>query len=582
MKRKLKKWFENLKLSKKMIVMYLVFVGILFGFSMLALQVSFNVYDNKLYEKSLQELDFFTQQVNNSLQEIEDLSYAISMDTQIQEKLFELGELDYLSSQYYSEVQQLRYLLVSKIANCSAVKNLIFTDRKSITFIVGTACGEIENARYGNILTEFQEKRGGYALSAPTKNYPYLVSGRDILRKKNASLDYLGTILFTSDISGLIDEKAEKLASAHSTLYVYSENGMIYQDDDKNDFQTLDTTQNKGYEIIRIKGEKYFMSYIKSKETGWMYVNLFPYSEIFSQTTLIRYGMLVGFILLFVATIIVVLKVSHFITRPLEKLTVSMQIVETGDFQKAKKALAYEIRTDETGILSQEFRTMLEKIDTLIHENYEKQILLKDTKYKMLQAQINPHFLYNTLNAINWMIRAEENENAEEMIIELGYLLRASFAKEPYTIVREELDVVRSYMTIQKYRYQKRVEFVIEMKGNPEEYRIPRMILQPLIENAIYYGVEHAMKCCEIKVFVEEEDNYILLQISDTGQGMSEEELQQIRNGTIVPKGHGIGLKNIRERLNITYENSEFMIHSQIGVGTEIQIRIPKVRKKDV
>jgi Predicted signal transduction protein with a C-terminal ATPase domain len=578
MRQKLKKWFENLKLSKKMIVMYLTFVGISLCFSMVALQVSFNVYANELYEKSLQELDFFTQQVNNSLQEIENLSYAISMDTEIQEKLFELGELEYLSASYYSKMQQLRYLLVSKIANYSEVKNLIFTDRKSITYTVGTACGEIENIRYEDMLEEFQKKKGGYAASAPTENYPYLVSGRDILRKKNASLDYLGTIFLTSDISGLIDEKVDKLASANTTLYVYSEAGMIYQGDGEQ-FQRLNSIPSKGYEIIRLKGEKYFVSYIESKETGWMYVNLFPYSEIFSQTTLIRYGMLIGFILLFAATIIAVLKVSRFITRPLEKLTVSMQIVETGDFQKARKALAYETRTDETGILSQEFRTMLEKIDTLIHENYEKQILLQDTKYKMLQAQINPHFLYNTLNAINWMIRASENENAEEMIIELGYLLRASFEKEPYTTVSEEIDVVRSYITIQQYRYQKRAEFVIETKGDLAAYMIPRMILQPLIENAVYYGVEPAMKCCKIRVFVAEENEYIFLQISDTGQGMNEEELQSVRNGTVVPKGNGIGLKNIRERLNITYKDSEFVINSQIGVGTEIQIRIPKVGK---
>jgi len=582
MRIKLKKWFEDLKLSKKMIVMYLIFVGISLCFSLLALQVSFNVYDNKLYEKSLQELDFFTQQVNNSLQKIEELSYTIAMDTEIQEKLEELEEMEYLSAKYYSEMQQLRYLLVGKIANYSEVRNLVFTDRKMITFTVGIATGEMEHIRYEKLLEEFQKKRGGYVSSTPTENYPYLVSGRDILRKKNASLEYLGTILFTSDVRGLIDVKVESLEAAHAALYVYSEDSIIYQDDEKADFQKPKINQSEGYEIIRIEGEKYFMSYIKSKETGWLYVNLFPYSEIFSQTTLIRHLMLSGFIFLFAGTVIAVLKVSNFITRPLEKLTVLMQIVKTGDFQRARNELIYEKRMDETGILSQEFQTMLERIDTLIHENYEKQILLKDTKYKMLQAQINPHFLYNTLNAINWMIRAGQNENAEEMIMELGLLLRASFDKEPYTTVSEEVAVAKSYITIQKYRYQNRAEFTIETKGNLEEYLIPSMILQPLIENAVYYGIESAMKCCKIKVFVEEEKESILLQISDTGQGLTQEELQQVRNGKIKPKGHGIGLKNIRERLDITYDNSEFIIDSQIGAGTEIQIRIPKVGKEYV
>ena len=116
-----------------------------------------------------------------------------------------------------------------------------------------------------------------------------------------------------------------------------------------------------------------------------------------------------------------------------------MKIVETGDFQSAREMLIVSDRKDEIGTLSREFQTMLEKVDTLILENYEKQLLIRDTKYKMLRAQINPHFLYNTLNVIHWMIRAKRNEEASKMIVELGEILHYSFSQLPYASVTDEV-----------------------------------------------------------------------------------------------------------------------------------------------
>ena len=268
---------------------------------------------------------------------------------------------------------------------------------------------------------------------------------------------------------------------------------------------------------------------------------------------------------------------SVVIVRPLNQLTESMRIVEKGDFKGAKQVLDKDLSNDETGLLAQEFKVMLDKIDILIYENYEKQLLLQDTKYKMLQAQINPHFLYNTLNALNWMVKGKRNDDAGKVIIELGKLLRASFAKDPYTTVAGELEVAKGYIVIQKYRYQNRVEFEVSEEGNLDQYMIPRMILQPLIENAIYYGVDTSLERCRITVCVKEELEAVSLTVEDTGPGMEPEELEKVRNGTAVPKGHGIGIKNIRERLKITYEDSEFSIESRKGYGTKIQIRIPKI-----
>ena len=567
-----------MKLAKKMILVYLVFAGISCIISMAALQICLNIYDEKLYEKSLQELEFFTQQINESLEDAELLSYSVAMDGEIQERISKVDELGYLSMDFKYELYNTRSIMQEELNLHSTVENMIYTVGENQDILVGTDCGTIPEEMMKELRNKFTEAHGGYVSLNPTEEYPYLLSGRDILEKKNASLKYLGSLILTTDVAGIIEQYQRKLDAPHAALYVYSNSGIIYQEEgDVPELPTISGEQ--GYRVVKQKDNRYFMCYLQSKKTGWTYVNLFPYSEIFGQTTMVRYLLLMGFVSVFAAAFLAMRKMAQIITRPLEQLSDSMQIVENGDFQGAKKVIDQNTGEDEVGRLIQEFHTMLDRIDTLIHENYEKQILLQDTKYKMLQAQINPHFLYNTLNAINWMVRSRKNEDAGRMIVELGELLRSAFAKESYTTVAEEIRAVKSYITIQQYRYKKRVEFVVESYGNLDDFIVPRMILQPLVENSIHYGVEDSLNICKIQVEVKEEDDKILFVVSDTGPGMSEEELEKVRTFTVKPKGHGIGLKNIWERINMTYEGSEFSIDSVLGRGTIVQIRIAKIQK---
>lgn len=576
------KKFKNMKLEGKMLVVYITFIGICFGLAIFALQISLSIYDEKLYEKSLQELDFFTQKINDDLEEVENLAFTIAMDTEIQQQLKKISHIDYLSAEYSYEMYKFRLLLMNQASSHDIIKNIMYTDGLKTKFTVGEASGTIKQETYDELINRFHEARGGYIVENPSEEYPYLLSGRDVLEHLDASMKYLGSLIFTCDVEGVIEDKVNMLEAEHAELLVFSEDGIIYSGDNELMKILPDMEKKQGYEIIRYQGKRYFVCYLKSSQNGWTFVNAFPYSAIFGQTMVVKYLMIGGFIALLVASVFVMKKISRIITKPLRQLSESMQIVETGDFQSAKMVLSKENNEDETGMLAQEFKVMLEKIDVLIHENYEKQLLLQDTRYKMLQAQINPHFLYNTLNALNWMVKAGHREEAGKMIVELGKMLRATFATEPYTSVVEDIDLVRSYITIQQFRYQERVEFEVETRGNLKDYMIPHMTLQPLVENAIYHGVEASLSYCVVTVKVIEEEETILLEVKDTGPGMLEEELEAVRTFTAVPKGNGIGLKNIRERLLITYEKSQLEIESAPGKGTTVKIRIPKMKKDEI
>lgn len=583
--KKLSVYFWNMKLARKMILVYAVFLGITVIITIGALQVSLSIYDEKLYEKSLQELDFFSQKVNDSLQEVENLSYSIAMDTDIQEQLAKLSTLNELSADYSYEMYVFRSMLINELYSHEIIKNITYTNRDNTTFTVGEDTGSMDEMEYGTLLEDLAVHRGAYVEYPPTEDYPYMVSGRDILESLNASLDYLGSLIFVSDVSGLIQKKTEQLDVQSSALMVFSENGMIYQGTEFRKSQLPKMEGEQGYEISKLDGKRYFICYLKSSENGWTFVNLFSYSEVFGQMMIVRYVLFGGLLVLFVVMVIVMKQLAHMIVRPLEKLTDSMQVAETGDFRKAGEKIATELtaqpRQDEVGQLSQEFGVMMEKIDTLIHENYEKQILLKDTKYKMLQAQLNPHFLYNTLNALNWLVRAGRDQEAGMMIMQLGDLLRAAFSKKPYATVEEEVGLVKSYIAIQEIRYRNRVEFTVDAQGELAPYVIPRMTLQPLVENAITYGVDQAPDICRITVTVREEEKDIFLEVRDTGPGMTPDELEDVRNFRIKPRGNGIGLNNIRERLKIAHEESLFYIDSTPGEGTVVQIRIPKKRGEE-
>lgn len=574
--------FRNIKLASKMMLVYLMLVSVVCVVSLIALQISLNIYDEKLYEKSLQELDFFIQKVDNSLNDVEYFTYDIAMSVEIQQQLTKVKTLSHLTAEYNYELYKLRILLLNYIYTHPIIKNIIYTDQYENRTIVGEDCGVIDADIYDNLLQQMHNARGAYVTLSPSEEYPFQLSGRDILKHIDSSMDYLGTYIVTCDVAGMIEEQTGALSAPHSALFVYGPNGVIYQSSDQLIPVELSDLTGQGYRIVRNGGQRYFICWLQ-QENDWIYLNVFPYSEIYGQLWWVRIAMITTFVALFMFSAFIMRRMAMMVTRPLQTLTESMKIVETGDFKEAKEILDEETTNDETGQLTQEFRIMLEKIDILIYENYEKQILLQEMRYQMLQAQINPHFLNNTLNTAVWMIKANRSEEAKKVIVELGQMLNAALSNETYTRVNQDVEQAQRYITIQEFRYGKRVSFSVKSEGNLGQYILPKMILQPLVENAIYHGIDNALKPCTISVLAVEKEDMIILEVSDDGEGMTEKRLEAVKNFTAKPKGHGIGLKNIKERLEMSFKDCcKFTIESKSGEGTTVRIQIPKMREEDM
>jgi two-component system sensor histidine kinase YesM len=267
------------------------------------------------------------------------------------------------------------------------------------------------------------------------------------------------------------------------------------------------------------------------------------------------------------------------LTRPIDELIVQMKQVQKGDFQLAEKEANewVAVQVDEVGQLQRTFRVMIQQINELITENYAKQLTIKETQFKALQAQINPHFLYNTLESINWMAKANGQPQISKMVEALGFLLRSSISlKEALITIGEELDIVANYITIQKFRFEERLIFEMDVPEEIKRLLLPKLTLQPLLENSIHYALEVMLEPCRIRIRTDRRPGCLVLIVEDNGPGMDPLLLKQVRTGEAETRGSGIGLKNIEERIVLAFgEGSGIEIYSEPGEGTTVCVIIP-------
>lgn len=569
--------FKNIKLSGKISLCLGVSIFLFLVVALSSLEWGFSVYDKKLYEKSLLELNFFSREVDSSIEDLDTMTKRIALDMKMQEELIEASRCGYPSSEYAYHIQNIRNIVQNEMLAYPNVKNISYVGHGAVQTVIGTYTGKIEEAAVKQLLSYYDQAHGAYVFMPPTENYPYLVSGRSILQIQDVTLNNLGALIAVTDINAIVKKYESGLEAEHSVLMIWADDAQIYGSPDYNryiDFSAFG--KGSGYRVLKIGRTRHFVCYMTSKYTNWTYVNIFPFSDVFKSAETVQLAIFCIFFMIAASLVFLADRIAATIVKPLKDLTNSITLLEDGKFQEAKENFRSESRQDEIGQLTKEYGIMLEKIDTLIYENYEKQLVLQDTRYRMLQAQINPHFLYNTLNTLNWTVRAGKNEDAVKMILSLGRLLRATFSKEALITVAEEFRIVQNYILIQQYRYQRRAEFIQEAEGNLDQYLIPNMVLLPLVENALIHGVDQSGTFCTVIVRVKELAYEILLEVRDNGNGMTREELEAVRRLEAKPKGNGIGLKNICERIEMTFGRYSFTVNSSEGAGTDIQIIFPK------
>lgn len=264
------------------------------------------------------------------------------------------------------------------------------------------------------------------------------------------------------------------------------------------------------------------------------------------------------------------------VVRPIQKLCDMSKLVAKGDFTARGKVDSQ----DEIAVLTDNFNQMTAEIGELVEKIKAEQMNLRLVESKLLQAQINPHFLYNTLDTITWLAEAGQNEDAVKMVSLLSEFFRTTLSKgRDYITLEEEKRHVESYLQIQQFRYQDIMTYEIRMDDDILEYTVPKLTLQPLVENALYHGIKNKRGGGHILIEGKKKENKIFLKVSDSGKGMSPKELSSLRRyiaGQESDAQKGFGLANVNQRIHYYYgKEYGIFFESREDVGTEAVIIIP-------
>lgn len=269
--------------------------------------------------------------------------------------------------------------------------------------------------------------------------------------------------------------------------------------------------------------------------------------------------------------------ISNIVTKPLREVSNAIRKFSDGDFEQR-----VEVTTDdEVGEVAKCFNKMVEDIRALIEENYIKTLAEKESELAALQAQINPHFFYNTLDVLYWQATEAGNDELAENILALSQLFRLVLnSGENEVSVGQEMELISRYLQIQKLRFTKRLNYEIEVEEQIRKARIPKLILQPFVENAVVHGFENTSAPCNLKVIGRQENDMLVFVVQDTGIGMRQDQIDAIWEEE--PKNYAkqrIGryaIKNIRERLELKYHDRfSLEIQSDVGKGTVVILKIP-------
>ncbi|MFC7686703.1 sensor histidine kinase [Ureibacillus sp. GCM10028918] len=437
---------------------------------------------------------------------------------------------------------------------------------------------------------ELQGTEGMYILPKQTTlqfegNPPFILLMRQLTDLENRT--NLGTILIAVEVTFLEDVITKLTDKGEANLWLMDYKGHIIYHTDPNLIGTIDNEVNN-YPIL--KGSFRTTSEEKNKlisihhieETGWTLVHSIEAKNLTERTDLVRTATIIVFLGFVVFSTIISIFLAWNVSSPLNRLIKLMKHVEKGNFNVD---LPIETK-DEVGMLANSFNSMVIEIKDLIRDKYQIELKQKEAELYALQSQINPHFMYNTLETIAMAVEDDEKETVVQMVTLLGRMLRFSISnRESLVSISEELMHTEDYLTIQKIRFEDKFDFVVHEEIDTKKYYTPKFILQPIVENAIKYAfvygrittVEITIKMVENPETRAEE---IVFLLKDNGPGIKKEVLDKIQlllqSDPMAKRDSRFGLSNVHARITMNFGNGfGLRVSSITDQGTEVEIRIP-------
>lgn len=502
---------------------------------------------------------------------IKDKDLAVDSVDEEMNLLYEANKDNLISIACYTGEGQL--VAAVPVANEKSQVNIVkqqwFTD----------AVGQMENLHFST--PHVQNLFGD-----PSYRYYWVVSLSRAVELTSNGTSTLGILLVDMNYNS-IEQILKKANVGNSSEYVYLIDGkgeIIYHPRQKliyTDLYQENNIEAAGYEDGSteeiFQGEKRLVTVKTVSYTGWKIVSVVPMSSFDMGMTGTKYFVIMLVTVSMLAVILLNQLVSASIAMPLKKLNNSVKEWETGNMNPS----IYIGGSMEVEHLGCTLRSTVEQIRQLMQDIVVEQEEKRKSELDALQSQINPHFLYNTLDSIVWMIEGERYEDAVFMITQLASLFRISLSRGKTVIsVEDELKHARNYMNIQKVRYKNIFEVRFDIDPEILQCCTVKLVVQPLLENAIYYGVECMDGDGEIDVNGYRREDDIYIEVRDNGLGIPEDEVEQLlkENNRVHKRGSGVGLLNVHNRIRLRFgEEYGLEIESEPDEGTTVRIHLPYI-----
>ena len=557
---KIKLLFSNTSLKRKILTIVLVSIFLISGVSLAGLQIVSNAYLKLLRNTIANNLSYSATTISYYLSNIETMSGLMLSDSNIQNNLADVR---------HSDNPRIR---------TEAYKNLSYTvleyyQQYKPNFISYITLNNPDFITYSNFLgsrkTPEEIERTVLDAAQAADGRPVWISnygkdhgifmGRLIKNIQSSNLEELGTLLVSLDLEALMDSlNKDNSMYEDPQYYILTGDTIIYNDNpvSASIHDQRRKPSRQSYEIMTIDRHKYFVTEETIPGFDWTYVCYVSYDPIFQSVSFVRTLSICMIILSILSAIAFSESMISFISCHTRGLIRKMEVFSTDENAVIESDYDYSCRKDEFGLLNRQFDHMAEKIRNLIQVNYVNELWKKDARLKALETQINPHFLYNTLESVNWRAQVAGNMEISSMVESLGTLLRATLSNSTsHFDLKKELEIVTAYITIQKYRFEDRLEYSIHCNEAWYNAQIPKMCIQPLVENSINYGLEESTELCTIEITIEHqpESGTLTVLVKNDGSLFEDHLLEKLRSQEIKPHGFGIGLININERIKLMF-----------------------------